>query len=308
MRILVLGAGAIGGYYGARLLQAGADVSFAVRPRRRAALARDGLVMRSALGDFMGPVRTVAAQAIDGPYDAVLLACKGYDLDAALADIAPAMGAHSVLLPFLNGLGPYAALDARFGRARVLGGVAYIATQLDADGTIRHQGAGDTVLLGARAPAAEAAADALYRLFAAMPGVRAPVGDVEQALWDKWTMLSAGAALTCLMRGPIGQILATAPGRTLVERTIAECEAVAQAEGFAIAGEGAARTRALLLDPESHWMASMMRDIAAGAVRLEHETIVGDMVRLARRHAIDTPLLEAAWCHLELYAAQMAAR
>jgi 2-dehydropantoate 2-reductase len=307
MRILVLGAGAIGGYYGARLLQAGADLTFAVRPRRRAVLEADGLVVHSALGDFAGPVRTIAADGIDGPYDAVLLACKGYDLNGAMDDIAPAMGPASVVLPFLNGLGPYASLDARFGGARVLGGVAYVATQLGPDGAIRHLGAGDSVLIGARSPDAEPAAQALYRLFAASTGTRAWSANVEQALWDKWTMLAAGALLTCLMRATVGQILATVPGRTLATRAIAECEAVAAAEGFTIMGEGAARTRSLLLDPASGWMASMMRDIAGKAARLEHEQIVGDMTRLARRRAIDTPLLDAAYCHLQVYAAQMAA-
>lgn len=307
MRILILGAGAIGGYYGARFAQAGADVTFAVRPRRRAALERDGLVVHSALGDVAQPVRCIDAAAIDGHYDAIILACKGYDLDQAIDDIAPAVGPDSVVLPFLNGLGPYARLDARFGRARVLGGVAYIAVQADAQGAIVHQGEGDTVLLGARDPAAQARADALFALFQASPGIRRLAPQIDQALWDKWTMLASGAALTCLLRGTVGQIAATTPGRALAERMIAECEAVAAAEGQRVEAEGAQRTRALLLAPASPWMASMARDIAAGARRIEHEQIVGDMVRLAQRHRIDAPLLDAAYCHLQVYVASMAA-
>jgi 2-dehydropantoate 2-reductase len=304
MRILVLGAGAIGGYYGARLLQAGADVSFAVRPRRRAALARDGLVVHSMLGGFSAPVRSVDTRAIDGAYDAVLLACKGYDLVEAMDDIAPAIGPGSVVLPFLNGLGAYGLLDQRFGRARVLGGVAYIAAQVAADGSIEQLGTGDTVLVGARSSEAEGPARALFALLQAGPGTRVYAPDIVQALWDKWSMLSSGAVLTCLMRGTIGQILATAAGPALAQRAIAECEAVAAADGFPILGEGAARTRKLLLDPASGWMASMMRDIAQGATRIEHEAIIGDMARLAQRHGIDAPLLDAAYCHLALYAAQ----
>jgi 2-dehydropantoate 2-reductase len=302
MKILVLGAGAIGGYYGARLLQAGADVTFAVRPRRRAALARGGLVVHSALGGFAGPVRTVDTKAVDGPYDAVLLACKGYDLIEAMDDIAPGIGPDSVVLPFLNGLGAYSLLDQRFGRARVLGGVAYIAVQMDADGAIRHLGPGDSVLAGARGDATGGAAQALFALLQAGPGTRTWTPDIVQALWDKWAMLAAGAALTCLMRGTVGQILATAGGQALAERMIAECEAVAAADGYPIRGEGAARTRKLLLDPASGWMASMMRDIVQGATRIEHEEIVGDMMRLAHRYGIDTPLLNAAYCHLQVYA------
>jgi 2-dehydropantoate 2-reductase len=303
MRILILGAGAIGGYYGARLLQAGADVSFAVRPRRREALARDGLVLHSSLGGFAAPVRTVDASTIDGHYDAIVLACKGYDLAAAIADIAPAVGPDSVVLPLLNGLGAYALLDARFGRERVLGGVAYIATQLDAGGAIRHQGSNDVLMVGARCSDGAGRAQALVELFKGGPGTRLLVADAGQALWDKWAMLASGALLTCLMRGSIGEILATTAGRALVERAIGECEAVAAAEGFPMRGEGAARTRTLLLDPASTWMASMMRDIASHAGRLEHEQIIGDLTRLARRHGIDTPLLDAAYCHLQVYVA-----
>lgn len=308
MRILVLGAGAIGGYYGARLLQAGADVTFAVRARRRETLVRDGLVVHSTLGDFASPVKTIDAKAIDGPYDAVLLACKGYDLAEAIDDIAPAIGRDSVVLPFLNGLGVYSMLDQHFGRARVLGGVAYIATQMDANGAILHMGAGDVVLLGARGEGrkAEEAARALHALFQASQGTRVLAPDIVQALWDKWAMLAAGAALTCLMRGSIAQIHATTPGAALVERAIAEAQAVAAGDGHIIQGEGAARIRKLLLDPASAWMASMARDIAQGAKRIEHEEIVGDMLILARRHGVDTPLLDAAYCHLQVYSAQAA--
>jgi 2-dehydropantoate 2-reductase len=140
MKILILGAGAIGGYYGARLIQAGADVTFAVRPRRFDALSRKGLEVRSQLGDFAAPVHTILATEIHGHYDIVVLACKGYDLDEAIDNILPAVGPDSAVLPFLNGLGAYARLDARFGREKVLGGVAYIATELKADGRLRIMG------------------------------------------------------------------------------------------------------------------------------------------------------------------------
>jgi len=137
MKILVLGAGAIGGYYGARLIEAGADVTFLVRPGRAARLAADGLVVRSELGEFPQPVRCVddaGVRASDVAYDLVLLACKGYDLASAMEAIAPAIGPRTRILPFLNGVSVYERLDARFGRAHVMGGVSQIATMLDSDG------------------------------------------------------------------------------------------------------------------------------------------------------------------------------
>jgi 2-dehydropantoate 2-reductase len=151
MKILVLGAGAMGGYYGARLIEAGADVTFLVRPGRAQALEREGLAVRSELGDFHRPVRTVQAGEVDAQYDLVLLACKAYDLDDAIAAISPAVGRGTAILPLLNGLSAYDRLDHRFGRERVLGGVSYIATTLAADGTVLHAGRMDRLVVGPRA-------------------------------------------------------------------------------------------------------------------------------------------------------------
>src|SRR5436305_1971639 len=122
MRILVLGAGAIGGYFGGRLAEAGVDVTFLVRPQRQRRLAEDGLVIRSPAGDINRKAETVLAGDIRSLYDVVLLTCKAYDLDAALHAIAPAMGPKSVIIPMLNGLLHLDILIKRFGRERVMGG------------------------------------------------------------------------------------------------------------------------------------------------------------------------------------------
>lgn len=150
MKVLVLGAGAIGAYYGARLLQAGASVSFLVRSARAGQLRAHGLHVHSELGDFHGPVDVVEAGGALPAADVVLLACKTYDLPEAMRSIAPAVGPHTAILPFLNGMQTYDLLDAAFGKAQVLGGVAYIAVALQPDGSTRHLGAADRVVLGAR--------------------------------------------------------------------------------------------------------------------------------------------------------------
>ncbi|PLZ03052.1 2-dehydropantoate 2-reductase [Burkholderia sp. WAC0059] len=304
MKILVVGAGAIGGYYGARLVDAGADVAFLVRPRRAAVLAALGLQVRSVLGNFDAPVRTVQRDALKPGYDLILLSCKAFDLDAALADFTPAVGPQTVVLPFLNGLGVYDRLDARFGRERVAGGVSYIATTLGPDSAIRHDGPTDTVQIGARAPAAQDAAQRFHDLLARSPGVRALVPDIGQALWNKWVMLAAGASMTCLMRGTVGDILASRDGKRLMNQAIEECLAVAAAEGYRPGAEDVDRIDARLLDPDSTWAASMMRDIASGAARVEADAIVGDLLARAGRHSIDLPLVRIAYCHLQVYQRQ----
>jgi 2-dehydropantoate 2-reductase len=304
VKILVVGAGAIGGYYGARLLEAGADVTFLVRPRRAALLKEHGLRVRSELGDYSGQVRTVTSDTLTPDYDLVLLSCKAYDLDAAIADIAPAMQGSAAILPFLNGMGVYDTLDALYGRGRVLGGVAYIATMLEADGAIRHFGANDVVQVGARSPAAQPLAQAFHALISQSPGNRALSTDIDQALWNKWVMLASGALMNCLMRGTLADILSTRDGRALMTQAMDECLSVAAAEGHALSSEEKQRLGARLLDATSTWAASMMRDIAQGAQQLEADAIVGDMIARAERHGVAVPLVRASYCNLQVYARQ----
>jgi 2-dehydropantoate 2-reductase len=307
MKILVLGAGAIGGYYGARLIQAGADVTFLVRPKRAQALAADGLVVHSELGGFNDKVKTILAQDAKPDYDLVLLTCKAYDLDTAMAAIAPAVGASTRILPFLNGLAAYDQLDARFGKDRVMGGIAYIATMLEKTGSIRHFGTNDVVLSGARSPAQQTHAEEFHALIASTPGVRTPSPDITQALWDKWVMLASGALMNCLMRGTIADIMSTRHGHALMTRAMAECRAVAAAAGHELAPDTVKRMEERLLDDKSAWAASMMRDIAQGLPRLEADDIVGDMAARAALDKMDVPLAQAAYCHLQVYQHQQSA-
>jgi 2-dehydropantoate 2-reductase len=303
MRILVLGAGALGGYYGARLAQAGADVTFLVRPKRSALLAERGLSVHSPLGDYRGQVNTILAQDINSHYDAVLLTCKAYDLDSAVAAIKPAVGPATVIVPLLNGLAAYDSLDEHFGRERVMGGVAYIATSLNDAGEIVHLSELDRLSVGARSNRHVDVAKAFYELVARTPGSRSLSEQIEQELWEKWVMISAGAAITCLMRAPICDISRADEGHRLIEQMLAECINVARSSGFAPRAEAEKTIRGSLLDPNSKWAASMMRDIAKGASKIEADAIVGDMVRRAQAHGLQTPLLRIALCHLQSYEA-----
>jgi 2-dehydropantoate 2-reductase len=304
MKVIVLGAGAIGGYYGARLMEAGADVVFLVRPQRAAHLAAHGLVVRSDLGSVRQQVRTAESARSPEKYDVVLLACKSYDLESAMDAIAPAVDKGAAVLPLLNGLAVYDRLDARFGKDLVLGGVAYIATMLEKSGEIVHYASNDRLIVGARTEATRDSARQLHALFAKGPGVRGLSERIEQELWSKWVMLAAGAAMTSLMRGSVGEIMRTADGRSLMLQAMAECRAVASASGHGLGDDTVQQMEGRLLDRDSDWAASMMRDIAQGAPRLEAEDIVGDMLRRAAGLGQNAPLLRAAYCHLQVYEAQ----
>jgi len=307
MKILVVGAGAIGGYYGARLLQADVDVTFLVRPKRAGLLATQGLRVRSELGDFDAPVRTIQREQLHTGFDLIVLSCKSYDLGAAMDDIQAAVGHDTRILPFLNGLSVYDELDARFGRDRVLGGVAQIATMLDKEGVIRHFGTHDAVIVGARSVATEQAAADFHALISRTRGTRSLSTDVTRALWNKWVTLASGAMMNCLMRGTIADILSTENGADLMRQAMAECRSVANAQGHSLSDEEVRLLEARLLDKGSDWAASMMRDIAHNAPRLEAKAIVGDMIVRASRHGLDVPLMRIAYCHLQVYELQQAA-
>ena len=303
MKVLVLGAGAIGGYYGARLIEGGADVTFLVRAKRAARLADRGLVVRSELGAFDRKVTTTEKVAPDIRHDVVLLTCKTYDLDSATDAIAPAVDGGASIVPLVNGLAVYDALDTRFGQAHVLGGVAYIATMLEKGGDVVQLGTVDRFIVGARAKSQEAIAQELHAVMAASKGVRQLSSRIQQDLWEKWVLVCTAAAINCLLRGTVADIMAADAGRGVMRRAADECIAVAAASGFPISDESAGQLNARLFDPSLEWAASMMRDIGQGVPRLEVE-LVKDMARRGAKLGVDTPMMSASTAHLEVYEVQ----
>lgn len=296
-RILILGAGATGGYFGARLIESGADVSFLVRPPRAALLAERGLRVLRSEGDFARPVRAITA--IDGAYDLVLVSCKAYDLDSAIAAIHPAVGARTQVLPLLNGLRHLDALDAAFGAEHVLGGLCHLSVTLEADGAIRRFGTLERLTFGSREAArpVPAAIDAALR--AAGPQVVASA-DIIGAMWDKFAFIATLAGITCLMRGSVGEIVAHADGDALVRRLYAECTEVAARSGHPIEGAAVDAALGILTTPGSPLKSSMLRDLERAA-RTECEHVLGDLRARAHAFALDVPLLAAALTHLRVY-------
>lgn len=303
MKILVLGAGAVGGYFGGRLAQAGADVTFLVRPKRAETLARDGLRIRSRFGDCTLAVKCVTQDRVMPEHDVAILTAKAYDLASAVEAIAPGVGAHGRVLPLLNGMAHLELLDRRFGHERVLGGVAYIAATLAPEGEIRHLNDFHRLVFGPREPAQRPACEAFAGVLSGVAFDWQLRDGVEQAMWDKWVLLASLAAITCLMRASTGDVVATAAGERLTLAMLGECAAVAKAAGFVTDAETLANYRAMLTQKNSVFTASMLRDIEAGGPT-EGDHILGTLLMLARKHGVATPLLEVAATHLEAYAAR----
>lgn len=304
MKILILGAGGIGGYFGARLIQAGADVTFLLRDKRKQLIDSGGLQVGTPQGRFSVQPRTVTAATVQPDYDLIILSPKAYDLDDALASLAGA-DSRGLLLPFLNGVGHLRTLDARYGRARVLGGVAHIAATLTPEGVVQQLSEMHRLTVGPR----DAAQAALAREFAAL-GADAGFDsvyseDIEQVLWTKWVFLATLAGMTTACRGTVGEIVATAEGEALTRQMYAECCAVAQATGQPVSAEEQAKALAMLTQPGSAFTASMLRDLLAGQ-RTEHEHILGDMVRRGQAADLSLDLMRLAYTHMAVQAARRA--
>jgi 2-dehydropantoate 2-reductase len=307
LRFLVLGAGAVGGYFGGRLAEAKADVTFLVRPARAAMLKEHGLVIESPMGNLRLPVQIATAETIAGIFDTVLLTAKAYDLDQAIAAITSAVGPTTAILPVLNGLGHLDRLDAAFGRERVLGGVAYIGATLTADGIIRHLNRIHGITFGERVGGVADRVRGIAQAFAATR-VNAPASDnILLDMWEKFVMITALAGMNCLMRGSVGEIMATEDGESLMLELLAECQAVAAASGYAPRPQHRDQCRAMLTERGSDNSASMRRDLEAGQ-RTEGEAVLGDMLRRARTLGIPAPVLRIAVCQLQVHETRRAGR
>ncbi len=306
MRVLVLGAGGTGGYFGGRLAQSGADITFLVRPARAAQLQAHGLALRSPLGDADIAVAYVTAEALpaiahERPFDLVLLSCKAYDLDSAMAAAAPAVAADTAVLPILNGLAHYPLLDARFSAGRVLGGLCFSSAMKGPQGEVLHLGRPASITFGERAGNPGSARTEAFAALCAGAGIdHVRSQRIASEQWAKYTFLSTLAAATCLMRTSVGGIVAGEGGDAFMRALYRECLAVAAAEGEPIAEAAQQAAMTTLTQAGSPLKASMLRDLEAGQA-VEAMQIVGDMLHRAHGAGQSAPLLAAAWCHLQAY-------
>ncbi|MDA9442061.1 2-dehydropantoate 2-reductase [Bradyrhizobium sp. CCBAU 51745] len=300
MRVLVIGAGALGGYYGACLVRAGADVTFLVRAGRAEQLRRDGLRIKSPHGDFAVQPKILMANELSEPFDVVLLGVKAYSLDDAMSQFAPAVGPSTMILPILNGLKHIDALTARFGAEPVLGGLANVSAGLDVDGRVVQFMANQTIVFGETEGSLSERTLALEKLFQ-VPGIDVRASEaIMQDMWEKFVQLSTLAGITCLMRASIGDILAVPNGEQSIFRLFAECCTVATASGFEPRAPFIEFDRKLFTTLDSPLKASMLRDIERGSIT-ESEHILGDMANRARKLNVDTPLLDLARAHVAAY-------
>ncbi|MBU9831777.1 2-dehydropantoate 2-reductase [Rahnella rivi] len=300
MRILVVGAGATGGYFGARLAQAGQDVTFLLREKRALAVQRDGLTVHSPHGDFHFQPSVLQASQLTGPYDLILLTVKSFGLEAAIKDIAPVVGEDTMILPVLNGMKHIETLSQRFGEHALLGGLCKINATLDADGHIHQMTPMHQIYYGELSGEKTARIQRVDQAFKEA-GFEAFLSEtIMTDLWEKWLLLCSFGAITCTMHGNIGQV-ASAPGGTeFATGIVNEALTTMKAFGYAERAAAVAKVKEAVTDKHSEQTSSMYRDMTQGNP-VEADQIVGDLVERAIRVGINVPLLQAAYTHLCVY-------
>lgn len=299
MRILILGAGATGGYFGARLIEGGANVTFLVRPLRAQQLREAGLSVKSTFGDLHLTDLSIIEQVTE-PYDLIILSCKAYDLSSAIETVRPAVGNGSTILPLLNGMRHIDELQNQFGKTPVIGGLCIISSTLDHDGKIVHYNDTHTLkfgeLSGDLTPRIETIQDLMQPTKISWHASEF----IQQDMWEKWTMLATLAAMTCLMRANVGQIVRAPGGAHFGEQLFDECLSIFRAQGYEPRKQFIESTRSRSVDPQSTLMASMLRDIERGG-KVEGDHILGDLIARAEAHNLPVAILRTAYCHIKAY-------
>jgi 2-dehydropantoate 2-reductase len=304
MRVLVVGAGAIGGYFGGRMLQAGQDVTFLVRPQRAAELAGAGLVIKSPNGDVtLKNPPALQADKLDEKFDVVLLSCKAFDLDDAIKSFAPAVGPQTSIIPLLNGMLHLDVLDQKFGRERVLGGLCAIAVTLNERREVVQLAPMQSLTFGERDGKMSGRVRAIAEVFASGKFGAVASEHIIQEMWEKWIFLATLAASTSLMRTSLGNILAAPGGKDFVLGVLDECIGIATAEGYGPRAPFLERSRNTLTDEGSQLTASMFRDIKAGAP-VEADHVIGDLIARGDGAKVPVPRLRTAYTHLKAYEKQ----
>jgi 2-dehydropantoate 2-reductase len=300
MKILVVGAGAVGGYFGARLAEAGRDVTFLVRSSRAQQLQRDGLRILSPHGDLTIKPQTITSDQIHSPFDVIFLSVKSLALDQAIADMAPAVGPATMIYPVLNGMRHIDTLARRFGPAAVLGGVCLVSTELDPQGRIVQINEMQKLIYGEQNGQITSRIQQLDETLRGAGFDTELSSNIVQAMWQKWVFIATLGLVTCLFNAPVGEINAVPYGEDTALQSLDECASIAAICGHPTPEAFLNNIRQLLIARESKLTSSMYRDMQERH-KVEVDTILGDLLEHGRSHNLKTPLLQAACVRLRVY-------
>lgn len=301
MRVLVVGAGAVGGYFGGSLAREGVDVEFLARPQQAQELSRRGMVTVSSTGHRMTDrVETVTADRLGPGWDLILLAVKARALNNALDDIEAAVSDATAILPFLNGVGHIETIANQFGIRHVLGGVATIASELNSSGEITLLAPGGSAAFGELDGRMSDRVARIATMFERTAINVSTSTTIVQDMWEKWLFMAAGGAVTTLLGAPIGEVVDVPGGPAITEQIVSEVSSVLHAEGHAPRPQALSRVLSTLTEAGSSFTTSLYRDVVAGR-HTEAETILGGISLLAQNHRIETPITDTAVARLRIF-------
>jgi 2-dehydropantoate 2-reductase len=300
MRFLVVGAGAIGGYFGGRLVQKGEDVTFLVRPSKQLQLADTGLVVKSVNGDFVTPVQTITYGEPAEPFDCIIVAVKAYHLPGLLIDLAPYVGEHTLILPLLNGYDHFGVLGRHFGPEKVLGGLCYIESTLDDQGAIVQNSPFHRIVFGEWAGGVSERSQQLFSHLDSAGFTVVLSDDIQRVVWQKYVFIVSLSGITTMMDSPVGPIIMTPESRAIYTQLLNEIVSLARSAGMPIDSDLESHTLQTMDSLHPSLMSSMQRDMQKKQP-IEADHLHGSLLALAAPGEGDYPILQTIYARLKVY-------
>ncbi len=298
MKILILGAGAIGGFFGAHLMKSGANVSFLVREKRKDELKKSGINIFSINGELKVNPKLLDKNLSGQHFDVIILTNKSYDLIESIREIKPYVN-KTVIIPLLNGMAHYEILDKEFGKEKIFGGTAYISTAMNNYGSIQQITSRASIKFGPRTQKNINIANEFYEICKETEFECDFSDHIELDLWRKYVLIGATAASTVLFQKPLGEISATTYGKSLIIEIHEECKKIVLSKGYDIGIEATNYNLKLITDKGSLLKASMLRDFESGK-KTECEHILGYLIELAERNNLQCDLIKAAHTRIQV--------
>ena len=298
MKILILGAGAIGGFFGAHLIKSGANVSFLVREKRKNKLKNGGLSIFSIKGDFKVNPKLLDRNLSSQHFDIIILTNKSYDLVEAIRDIKPYVK-KTVIIPLLNGMAHFDILDKEFGKERVFGGTAYVSTAINDDGSIQQITSRASLKFGPRTQKNINTAKSFHEICKQTDFECNFSDHIELDLWRKYVLIGTTAASTVLFQKSLGEINSKKYGKSVIIEILEQCRNIVFSTGYDIGIEAMNYNLKLITEKGSRLKASMLRDFEAGK-QTECEHILGYLIELAKKNNVECDLIKAAYIRVQV--------
>ncbi|HGO9412434.1 TPA: 2-dehydropantoate 2-reductase [Bacillus cereus] len=300
MRILVLGAGGVGGFFGGRLVEKGEDVTFLVRSKRKKQLEERGLVIRSVNGDFSFQPKLITKEERTSPFDVILFSTKAYHLNEAIQDLKPFVGEGTVIIPLLNGIAHLSLLQKEFGEEKVIGGLCFIETTLNDQGEIVQTSAANRLVFGEIKSQSSERVKHISKAFAGTKSSFVLSENITQDMWHKYLFITVMSGVTTLMRAPIGPIRESEGGRDFIRNVFEESVQIMKVLGAPIK-VNIAQEHMKTIDKISYDMkSSMQRDMEKGSF-IEGKHLQGYLLDVAEQFSITAPLLSTIYQNLKVY-------